>query len=98
MGKKVWVEIQVEMGTSSFPYVGQVDEPIEKSILGKGPDDFVKLESVRWFDSKDQSIFPAVTKQEDLEEGFQPYAYFKKKNIVIVTPIREDVSVWAEAK
>ena len=90
-----WVEIQVEMGTASYPYVGQVQGGIEEAILAKGPDEFVRLENVRWFDNKDQAIPPSVTRQEDLEEGFAAYAYFRRSHIIIVTPIREDAQVWA---
>lgn len=98
MAKKVWVEIQIEMGQSSYPYVGQVEAPIEASILDKPPEAFVKLENVRWFDNKDQSVFPSVTRQEDLEEGFAATAYFRRSHIIIVTPIREDATVWQNAK
>lgn len=92
----MWVEIQVEMGTASYPYVGEIAGSIEEAILSKGPDEFVRLESVRWFDNKDQAIPPSVTRQEDLEEGFTPFGYFKRSHIIIVTPIRENARVWSE--
>lgn len=96
--QRPWVEIQVEMGSASYPYVGRVAGSIEEAILQKRPDEFVRLEQVRWFDNKDQAIPPTVTRQEDLEEGFAPFAWFKRANIVIVTPIREDARVWADPK
>jgi hypothetical protein len=96
--ERPWVEIQVEMGSASYPYVGRVTGSIETAILAKGPDEYVRLDQVRWFDNKDQAIPPTVTRQEDLEEGFAPFAWFKRANIVIVTPIREDARVWADSK
>ncbi|MHC5021311.1 MAG: hypothetical protein ACYTGX_14610 [Planctomycetota bacterium] len=92
----MWVEIQVEMGTASYPYVGEISGTINDTILSRPPDEFVRLENVRWFDNKDQAIPPSVTRQEDLEEGYTPFAYFKRSHIVIVTPIRDDARVWAE--
>jgi hypothetical protein len=94
--ERQWVEIQVEMGTASYPYVGTLAGSIESEILAKGPDDFVRLEQVRWFDSKDQALPPSVMRQEDLEEGFVSHAYFRRSNIIIVTPIRADARVWSD--
>ena len=97
MSDKVWVEIQVETGATTHPYVGQVAAPIEQSILAAGPEEFVQLENVRWFDNKDAATPPTVTRQEELEEGFASFAWFKRRHIVIVTPIRDDVTVWRDA-
>ena len=95
MPDRQWVEIQLEMGTASYPYVGQIEGSVEDTILSRDAEDFIRLENVRWFDNKDQAIPPTVTQQEQLEEGFAPFAYFKKRAIVIVTPIRDDANVWS---
>ena len=57
----------------------------------------MRLEHVRWFDNKDQAIPPSVTRQQDLEEGFVSFAYFRRSNIIIVTPIRAEARVWGDS-
>lgn len=47
---KQWVEIGVQRGQDVRFYTGQVAGTLEQSIFDKGPDDFVRLDRVRWLE------------------------------------------------
>ena len=95
-GSKVWVEITVENPEEINAYIGQIDAPIEESIFAKGPEDFVKLEDVRWREDINDFEFGIVRQVEQPEE-YGDCLYIKKRKIVFICPIRPDSDLWGDA-
>lgn len=99
---KVWVEISVDRGGEFRAYVGQVDGTIEDAIFRRAPEDFVRLENVRWLEydgsqpewvADDQRQL-VVMRNEDMPEEYGADIYLKRSSILAVTPIRPGASVW----
>lgn len=92
---KVWVEITVENPEEINAYVGRVEAPIEESIFAKGPEDFIKLEDVRWREDINELEF-RIVRQVEQSEDYGDCLFIKKRKIVYICPIRTDSNLWAD--
>ncbi len=93
LGKRQWVEVTVENPEGNNSFIGQVETPLEASIFDKGPDDFVRLERVRWREDLNEFEF-RIVRQEEQKEDYADCLYIKKRKIIYICPIRDDSTLW----
>lgn len=108
-----WVEIGVQRGQEVRFYTGQIGGTLEEAIFDKAPEDFVRLDRVRWLEceadhqndewnsyeeeSHDECEL-VVVRNESLPEQYDHHIFFKKCNIIMVTPIRQNATVWEDRR
>ena len=92
---KIWVEIMIEEPDGNDFYVGLVDRPLERSIFSVAPEDFIRLDKVRWREEASQLEF-RIVKQSEMVDGYHNHIYLRKSKIVLVRPIKEGSEIWAD--
>lgn len=92
--KEIWVELLYFDGVGLQNIYGTVEGSIEEAVLNKREDEWVRLDKVR--DLNEEAT--EVRKFEDDLAGTASYLYLRSRCIFRVSPIRPEVSFWAEGK
>jgi hypothetical protein len=89
-----WVEITYHDGDSLHFVYGTIPGTIEECILSKSPEDWIRLDNVRWLSESGT----AMEKLQDDMVGTDSYFYLRSRTIVRVAPIRRDVEFWGKGE
>ena len=87
-----WVRVTYEGDSEGlFVFVAQIEADLQQSIFGRGPEEFVRFNYVRWLEAEEEDVDrPEFTKnEEDDESGSDHYIYLRQRKIIQIEPIRE---------
>ena len=89
-----WFEILYFDGIGIHFAYGTLDGSLEQEILSRRPDEWVRLDRVRWLNESGTYL----EKLEDDIVGTEGHFYLRSSSIIRVAPIKPDISFWEEGK
>ena len=84
-----WYEVRYQSGDRMVTYSCQLEGTLERSVLSKKEDDFIKLVNVRWIATVKKNKRPVVVKLTDYYAGnyYDGVIFVRKSAINQIFPI-----------
>lgn len=87
-----WFEILYFDGVGIHFAYGTLSGSLEQEVLSRKPDQWVRLNRVRWLNESGTYL----EKLEDDLVGTEGHFYLRASSIIRVAPIQPDISFWEE--
>jgi hypothetical protein len=89
-----WVEILYFDGVGVRFAYGTISGTLEQEVLAKGPNDWVRLDKVRWLNETGT----VMERFEDDLVGTEGFFYLRASTILRAAPIKASATFWEEGK